>query len=607
MSAPTKVRVADYIASFLAGHGVRDVFLVTGGGAMHLNDAFGREPGLRYFACHHEQACAIAAESYSRASGRLAAVNVTTGPGGTNAITGVWGAWVDSIPMIVVSGQVKFETVVRSTELPLRQLGDQEIDIVRVVSSMTKYAVMVTDASTIRYHLERALHLATHGRPGPVWLDIPMNIQGALIDPSTLTGYDPVEDRAAFETTDLDAVAADLLRRLRAAERPVLLVGTGVRASGTHEAFLRAVERLGIPVAVSFNALDALWAEHPNFIGRQGTIGDRAGNFAVQNADLLLVLGCRLNIRQISYGWQNFARHAFKVMVDVDAAELRKPTLSIDLPVHADLRAFFPALDRALDAGDAGDHASWLAWCQERARRYPVVLPEYWKVVGSVNPYCFMDVLFRELPEGEVVVSGDGTASVTSFQAARLKKGQRLYHNSGSAPMGFDLPAAIGAAVATGERVVCLAGDGSIQMNLQELQTIVTHRLPIKIFVLNNRGYHSIRQTQHNYFPDNIVGCGTESGLGFPDFGKLAWAYGIPFRRVSSHDALEAAVRETLDGEGPQMCEVFLDLEQVFAPKLSSRRLPDGRMISSPLEDLAPFLSRDELRENMLVPLLPDE
>lgn len=607
MSAPTKVRVADYIASFFAGHGVRDVFLVTGGGAMHLNDAFGREPGLRYVACHHEQACAIAAESYYRASGRLAAVNVTTGPGGTNAITGVWGAWVDSIPMFVVSGQVKFETVVRSTELPLRQLGDQEIDIVRVVSSMTSYAVMVTDASTIRYHLERALHLATHGRPGPVWLDIPMNIQGALVDPAALAGYDPAEDRAAFETTDLDAVAADLLRRLRAAERPVLLVGTGVRASGTHAAFLRAVERLGIPVAVSFNALDALWADHPQFIGRQGTIGDRAGNFAVQNADLLLVLGCRLNIRQISYGWQNFARHAFKVMVDVDAAELKKPTLSIDLPVHADLRAFFPALDRALDAVGAGDHASWLAWCQERARRYPVVLPEYWKVVGSVNPYCFMEVLFRELPEGEVVVSGDGTASVTSFQAARLKKGQRLYHNSGSAPMGFDLPAAIGAAVATGGRVVCLAGDGSIQMNLQELQTIVTHRLPIKIFVLNNRGYHSIRQTQHNYFPDNIVGCGTESGLGFPDFGKLAWAYGIPFRRVDSHDALDAAVRETLDGAGPQMCEVFLDLEQVFAPKLSSRRLDDGRMISSPLEDLAPFLSRDELRENMLVPLLPDE
>lgn len=607
MSTLRKVRVADFVAGFLADHGVRDVFLVTGGGAMHLNDAFGREHRLRYIACHHEQACAMAAESYARSSGRVAAVNVTTGPGGTNAITGVWGAWVDSVPMIVVSGQVKFETVVRSTALPLRQLGDQEIDIVRVVESMTKYAVMVTDATTIRYHLERALHLATHGRPGPVWLDIPMNIQGAFVEPDTLVGYEPAEDRAAFETTDLNAVAVDLLRRLRAAARPVLLVGTGVRVSGCHEAFLRVVAALGIPVAVSFNALDTLWADHPQFIGRQGTIGDRAGNFAVQNADLLLVLGCRLNIRQISYGWQNFARHAFKVMVDVDAAELRKPTLSIDLPVHADLRAFFPALQQALAAESPGDHAAWLGWCQERARRYPVVLPEYWNVVGSVNPYCFMDVLFRTLPEGEVVVSGDGTASVTSFQAARLKKGQRLYHNSGSAPMGFDLPAAIGAAVATGGRVVCLAGDGSIQMNLQELQTIVTHKLPIKIFVLNNRGYHSIRQTQRNYFPDNIVGCGTESGLGFPDFGKLAWAYGIPFRRVSSHADLDLAVGETLDGEGPQMCEVFLDLEQVFAPKLSSRRLPDGRMISSSLEDLAPFLSREELRENMLVPLLPDE
>ncbi len=556
MSAPGKVRVSDYIASFLAEHGVREVFLVTGGGAMHLNDAFGREKRLRYVACHHEQACAIAAESYARASGRLAAVNVTTGPGGTNAITGVWGAWVDSIPMFVVSGQVKFETVVRSTNLPLRQLGDQEIDIVRVVESMTKYAVMVTDAQRIRYHLERALHLATAGRPGPVWIDVPMNIQGALVDPTTLAAYDPAEDAAGAPTTDLAAVSADLVQRLRAAKRPVVMVGTGVRASGTHEAFLRAVAAMGIPVAVSFNALDALWADHPQFVGRQGTIGDRAGNFAVQNADLLLVLGCRLNIRQISYGWQNFARHAFKVMVDVDAAELAKPTLSIDLPVHADLRAFFPAFEAALGDGGAGDHAAWLAWCQERARRYPVVLPEYWNTVGSVNPYCFMETLFAALPEGEVVVSGDGTASVTSFQAARLKKGQRLYHNSGSAPMGFDLPAAIGAAVATGRRVVCLAGDGSIQMNLQELQTIVTHRLPVKIFVLDNQGYHSIRQTQHNYFPDNIVGCGTESGLGFPDFGKLAWAYGIPFRRVTDHAGLADAVRETLDGEGPQVCEV---------------------------------------------------
>ena len=597
------IRVADYIAQTLVEHGVRHVFIVTGGGAMHLNDAFGRCKGMSYVACHHEQACAIAAEGYSRVSGRMAAVNVTTGPGGTNAITGVWGAYVDSIPMVVVSGQVKFETVVRSTDLPLRQLGDQEVDIARMVSSCTKYAVMVTDPASIRYELERALFLATSGRPGPVWLDIPMNVQGALVDPGSLEGYDPAEDAPAT-TTDLDAAAREVMDRLALAKRPVLLVGQGVRASKSPELFLQFAERAGVPIAVSFNALDVVWDDHPLFVGRQGTIGDRAGNFAVQNSDLLLVLGCRLHIRQVSYAWENFARAAFKVMVDVDAAELRKPTLSIDLPIHADLKAF---LERALARPCSGPTAAqrdWLAWCQERRRRYPVVLPEYWKREDSVNPYCFMETLFRALPEGSTVVSGDGTASVTSFQAAALKRGTRLFHNSGSAPMGFDLPAAVGAAIASGKPVVCLAGDGSIQLNLQELQTIVTHRLPVKIFVLNNRGYHSIRQTQQNYFPDNVVGCGTESGLGFPDMEKIALAYGFPFFRASRHADMSAAIDATLATEGRAMCEVMLDLEQVFAPKLASRRLPDGRMISSPLEDLAPFLSREELRENMLIPLV---
>ena len=340
------VRVSDFIAQTLVAQGVDQVLLVTGGGAMHLNDAFGRCAGMRYVACHHEQACAIAAEGYARTSGRMAAVNVTTGPGGTNAITGVWGAYVDSVPMVVVSGQVKYETVIRSTDLPLRQLGDQEVDIARMAQSFTKYAVMVTDPAAIRYELERALHLARTGRPGPVWLDIPMNVQGALVDPETLRGYDPrVDPSTAAPSTNIAAAAREVLDRLARAERPVIIVGQGVRASGAHEAFLRFAERAGVPVAVSFNALDVLWDDHPLFVGRQGTIGDRAGNFAVQNSDLLLVLGCRLNIRQISYAWQHFARAAFKIMVDVDAAELQKPTLSIDLPIHADLAAF---LDEAL-------------------------------------------------------------------------------------------------------------------------------------------------------------------------------------------------------------------------------------------------------------------
>ncbi len=607
-----KIRVADFIARTLASRGVDRVFIVTGGGAMHLNDAFGRAEGMQYVACHHEQACAIAAEGYARTSGRMAAVNVTTGPGGTNAITGVWGAYVDSVPMIVVSGQVKFETVVRSTDLPLRQLGDQEVDITRMVESCTKYAVMVTDPQSIRYHLERALYLATAGRPGPVWLDIPMNVQGALVDPEALRAYDPSEDAPSQDPTgDLSSVS-DVLERIARAERPVILVGQGVRASGAHEKFLAFAERLGIPIAVSFNALDVVWDDHPLFVGRQGTIGDRAGNFAVQNADLLLVLGCRLNIRQISYAWEHFARAAYKIMVDVDAAEMRKPTLKIDLPIHADLGTFLDRARETVYPGPTAAHERWLAWCHERRVRYPVVLPEYWNVVGAVNPYCFMDTLFRALPEGTTVVSGDGTASVTSFQAAALKRGARLFHNSGSAPMGFDLPAALGAAVAmargadAARPVICLAGDGSIQMNLQELQTIATHRLPVKVFVLNNRGYHSIRQTQQNYFPDNVVGCGTESGLGFPDMEKLAQAFDYPYLRASDHGDMRVAIDQTLARPGRAICEVFLDLQQVFAPKLASRRLDDGRMVSSPLEDLAPFLSREELASNMLVPMIEE-
>ncbi len=596
-----KVRVADYVVGRLAQHGIRHVFLVTGGGAMHLNDAFGRCKDMQYVACHHEQACAMAAESYFRMSGRLAAVNVTTGPGGTNAITGVWGAWVDSLGMVVVSGQVKFETTVASTPLPLRQLGDQEIDIVSMVKGITKYAVMVTDPTTIRYHVERALHLATLGRPGPVWLDIPMNVQGALVDPHSLSAYDPAED-AAPPTTRLAQQCEEALTRLRAAKRPVLMVGGGVRLSGMANQFLQLAERLGIPVVTAWNSHDLIWDDHPLYAGRPGSIGDRPGNFAVQNADFLLVLGCRLNIRQVSYAWENFARHAYKVMIDVDAAELAKPTLTIDLPVQADLRQAIPELLRQA-TGPIVAHQEYLAWCKERLRKYPTVLPQYWDTKGAVNPYCFAQALFDVLPADELVVTGDGTACVVTFQAACIKKGQRLYTNSGCASMGYDLPAAIGACIAMDRRrVVCLAGDGSIQLNLQELQTIVTHRLPIKVFVLNNQGYHSIRQTQHAYFPDNIVGCGTESGLGFPSFERLAAAYGIPYSQIRNHDGMRDALDKSLAIEGPAMCEVFLDLAQQFAPKLASRKLADGRMVSSSLEDLAPFLSREELKSNLLVP-----
>ena len=606
MTAP--IRLADYVAQTLAQHGVRTCFLVTGGGAMHLNDALGRVPGLRWVACHHEQACAAAADGYYRLSNRLAAVNVTTGPGGTNALTGVYGAYVDSLAMIVVSGQVRYDTLVASTGLPLRQLGDQEVDIVKMAAPITKYAVMVTDPASIRYHLGRALHLATSGRPGPVWLDIPMNVQGAMIDPAAQAAYDPAEDAQERPPADLAGPVAEVLARLRAAERPVLMAGTGVRLAGAERAFLDLATRLGVPVVTAFNAHDLVPDDHPGYVGRPGTVGDRPGNFAVQNADFLLVLGCRLNIRQIGYNFATWARAAYKVMVDIDPVELAKPTIAPDLPVHADAKAFLEALLAQAPEGPTAAHRDWLAWCQARRAKYPVVLPAYRETTHAVNPYVFVEALYDQLDADAIVVTGDGTACVTTFQAARIQAGQRLFSNSGSAPMGYDLPAAIGACFAAADqhgafrRVVCMAGDGSIMMNLQELATIAHHRLPVAIFLMNNGGYHSIRQTQNAYFPDNPVGVGPASGVGFPDFGKLAAAFGLGYQRIATPAALAAGIAATLAADGPVICEVMLDEAQAFSPKAASRRLEDGRMVSSPLEDLAPFLPREELASNLLIP-----
>ena len=598
------IRLSDYIAETLAAHGIRHVFMITGGAAMHLNDAIGRCKGLSYICHHNEQAAAIAAASYYRLTNRLAAVNVTAGPAGTNAITGVFGAWVESLGVIVVSGQVKFETTTRSTPVPLRQLGDQELDITKLVAPITKYAVMVTDPQSIRYHLEKALYQATAGRPGPVWLDIPMNVQGAMIDPEQLDGF-VSDDEPGRANASLEATACEIVERLARAERPVIFAGSGIRLGRSEKAFLDFVERWRIPVVTGFNAHDLVWDDHPCYIGRQGTIGDRAGNFAVQNADVLLVLGSRLTIRQISYNWENFARAAFKIVVDIDEAELNKPTVKPDLGVHADVADVFRALAALPSPVYPAAHAEWLRWCKERKTRYPVVLPEYADDSHGVNSYFFVAELFRALPHDGIVITGDGTACVATFQAAALKKGQRLYSDGGSAPMGFDLPGAIGACVGSGrKRVVCLAGDGSIQMNIQELQTIATNALPISIFVLNNNGYLSIRLTQKHFFPDNPIGFDPQSGVGIPDFSKLAAAYGLGYRAIRKHAELGASVNNAIAASGPEICEVFLDSEQPFAPKTSSRSLPDGRMLSAPLEDMFPFLDREEFEQNMIIPTL---
>lgn len=598
------IKATDYIARRLADYGVRHVFMITGGGAMHLNDSLGNCKEIEYLCNHHEQASAIAAEGYSRASGKLAVVVVTSGPGGTNTLTGVLGQWLDSVPVLYLSGQVKLETTIESCrDIGLRQLGDQEINITDIVKPFTKFAAIIKHPSQIRALLEQAIHHATHGRPGPVWLDIPLDIQGALVDEDKLPGYEAPESKARPEADPLPMHVSQTIEAMKQAKRPVLLAGHGIRLARAQSMFLELAEQTGMPVVSSFNGFDLIATDHPSFIGRIGTIGDRAGNFAVQNADLLLSLGSRNNIRQISYNWSAFARAARKIVVDIDPAELKKPTLQPDIAIHADALAFLRELKRQLETEQLPRWDDWRAWCIERKVRYPVVLPEYRSVSRWVHPYHFMDVLSECLEPGATVVAGDGTACVALFQAGKVKQGQRMFWNSGCASMGYDLPAGIGACFARGKQdTVCLAGDGSLQMNIQELQTVVHHQLPIKLFVLNNHGYKSIQQTQEAYFAGRYVGCGEGSGVSFPDICKVGRAYGLPVARIDRHDGLKEQIRQVLSTPGPVICEVMLTPDYTFAPKLSSERKPDGRIVSKPLEDMYPFLDREELKANLLIP-----
>jgi len=600
------MKLSDYIVGQLADWGVRHIFLVTGGGAMHLNDSIGKELRIQYVCNQHEQASAMAAEGYARTSGRPAVINVTTGPGGINALNGVFGAWTDSVPMLVISGQVKRETCMRAQGITgLRQLGDQEADIVGMVSGITKYAVLVDDPLTIRYHLERAWHLLQTGRPGPCWLDIPVDVQAASIDPAQLRGYDPAADPAAqqaagSDVAHLETKCAEVLQRIRSAKRPVILAGTGVRAARAVEEFEEVVHRLGIPVTTAWTH-DLIATDDPLFGGRQGTIGDRAGNFTVQNADVLLVLGSRLNIRQTSYNWQSFAPRAFKIQVDVDSAEFHKPTVRPEMAIHCDLKLFLRELLRQLDAnGDHPEaHAEWVAWCRERVQRYPIVQSHQRRAGPPLNPYHFIEQLSAKLAADDVIVTGNATSCIASFQTMRLQRGQRLFSNSGSASMGYDLPAAIGAAFARpGRRVICIAGDGSIQMNIQELQTIAHHRLPVKIFVLNNSGYLSMRMTQQGFF-GRLTGESASSGTSMPDMVKVGCAYGIPSIRIDRQSQLEQIDR-ALAANGPALIDVVLDPNQEFEPRSKAKQLPDGRIVSPALEDMYPFLNETELMDNVI-------
>ena len=604
-----QIRLADYVAEFLADKGVTDVFSVVGGGAMHLNDALGHNARLHVTYNHHEQACAIAAEAYARLENKIAAVCVTTGPGGTNALTGVVGGYLDSIPMFIISGQVRYDTTARYNNAliegcKLRSVGDQEFDITRSAEPMTKFAQMLTDPCDIRYLLEKAWHLATTGRPGPVWVDIPVNFQGMTIETDELRGYDSAEDDSQLPpSVDVNVVSA-VIEEIKNAERPVFISGYGIRLAGAYDVFREVARKLSIPVVTYWNAIDLIETDNDLYVGRSGNMGDRPGNWAVQNSDLVIVVGSRISIRQTGYDYQSWARHAKVVMVDVDQAELKKPTLHVDMPIWADAKDFLTKMNDLLDL-PLEKKQWWLDKCKSWKLNYPVVdEKKYENSKDGANVYAFIDYLSRQLPEDSLTAVSNGACCVAGSQSYYIKKGSRFHNNNAIASMGYGLPAAIGTCISGKRRnTVCLEGDGSIMMNLQELMTVITNRLPIKLFLINNNGYHSIRITQNNLFAEHCkVGIGPESNdLEFPEYEKIAKAFGWKYLCASDNDSMKKAVDEALSIDGPVFTEVFTDTVQVWEPKSSAKRLPDGTMVSSPLEDLAPFLPKEELDNIMIV------
>lgn len=597
------VRIADYIADFLVDHGVTDNFMITGGGAMQLNDALGHREDLHTVYNHNEQGCSVAAEAYARLTGKIASVCVTSGPGGTNAITGVMGGWLDSIPMFILSGQVKRETTMWSVpELNLRQLGDQEFDIIHSVENMTKYSVMVTEPNDIAYHLEKAWYLANNGRKGPVWLDIPLDVQGAKVDTEALRHFNAVEEYPAG--IGAPAVAEEdvkqILAKIAAAKAPMIFAGSGVRLAGAQDLLLQVVDKLKIPVAVAWNSGDLIAYDNPYYAGSPSREGTRGSSFIVQNCDLIVVLGSRMSIRTITYNKHDFAKNAYKIMVDVDEQELKKPTFIPDLPIHADLYQLLCAiLEQSYTP--VAKHERWVNWCYEMVRKYPACPPEYRDENKLLNPYVFVDSLFAQMKADDVLTLGNGSACVMTFQGCKIKQGQRMFTNAGCAAMGYGMPAALGAAVACRDkdnRVLCIDGDGSLMMNVQELAVISHNKLPVKLFVLNNNGYHSIRQTQRNLFKQKLIGLDPSNGVGFPDFEKLAEAFGFTYFEVSNQRNVDEVIAQVLAHEGPALCNVIVDPEQNFVPKLSSKVLPDGSIVSPSMDDMFPFLPRDEYESN---------
>ena len=595
------MRVADYIADFVAAQGVKFVFGVTGGGAMYLNDAFGNHPDFRFIPMHHEQTAAMAAEGYARIAENIGVLQVTTGPGGTNSITGVCGAWIDSIPMLVVSGQIMIKDMIGGANL--RQIGVQEVDITAIVGAVTKYAKTVTEPDRIRYILEKALHLATTGKPGPVWLDVPLDVQNAQVDPDALVGFTPPTPYSVRPESYLGSQADNCMDLLRDAKRPILMPGYGVRLAGAVDAFSKLADRLGFPIVSTWNASDMVPSDHPLYVGRAGLFGDRASNFAVQNADLILVIGSRMSVPQIGYNAALYARGAKVVVVDIDENELFKQSLRVDLPIPADAGAFIAALQERLDGfSPSGDVTAWSERCQDWRRRYPVVMEEYQERKERVNSYYFIEQLSKLLPEDVVVVTDMGTSFTCTMQTFQVKKGQRLFTSSGLAAMGFGLPGSIGACFGHGlRRTISINGDGGFMFNLQELQTIAEHELPISIFVLSNGGYLSMQLMQQNHFK-RYVGSGPSSNVSCPDFTKVAEAFGIPAINVSSNAELHGNLDHAINANGPILVNIEMPDMQPLVPRVQTQKTPDGKLLPPAIENMYPFLEREEFLDNMIVP-----
>lgn len=596
------IRVSDYIAQFISDRlGLRDVFMLTGAGSMHLTDGVACNPRLRAICVHHEQAAAMALEAYARANENFGVGYFSTGPAALNALTGLGGAWQDTVPCLFISGQVKRSTCTHSEGVPgLRQFGVQELDIIPVVSSLCKYAVHLTQPEMVRYELEKAVSIARSGRPGPVWMDIPMDVQSALVDPAQLPGYTVVEEPPRASDAALD----ELRDLFMAAQRPVIIAGRGIRLAGAQDLLQTLATEFSVPVVTPYLGIDNLRHDLDIYIGKTGVKGDRPANFTMQNADLVLAIGTSLHISVIGYDYAQFARAAKKVVIDIDLTSHRKRTIKIDRLIESDAKpALQGLLTRLRAAGFKSASGPWLQRCVAWKQKYPVCLPEYANTVGAINVYTFMDRLSALAGEGDAFIGDAGSAFYAVSQGLILRHDKQRYIPSGAmATMGYTVPAAIGVSAATGDRrVMAITGDGSLQQNIQELQTILHYRLPVKLFIWNNDGYLSIRASQKNYFEQRYIGESPRSGVSIPDTLKICAAYGLPAARVSEVAELDGAIQAALDHDGPYVLEIMTPPEQPIVPTVSSRVNPDGSMSSRPLEDMAPFLDRDEYLSNLLI------